>query len=63
MPDPETQEMQIVQSRREEQERSRAGEATEEQEAIVHDRRAERAAYLRDKLTERARSEDEKERR
>lgn len=62
MPDPETQEMQILQARREEQERSRVEDATDENEAVVHDRRAERAAYLKDKLTERAQAEDEKER-
>ena len=62
MPDPRTEEMQVVQSRREAAERENAEHATGEHEAVVHDRRAERAAYLKDKLAERARSEDEKER-
>lgn len=62
MPDPVTQELQVVQRRREDSERERAQEATTEQEAVVHDRRAERAAYLEEKLAERARSEDEQER-
>jgi hypothetical protein len=62
MPDPETQELQVVTGRREELERELAEHATGEPEAVVHDRRADRAAYLKDKLAERARSEDEKER-
>ena len=62
MPDPETQELQILQRRREDEERHRAEDATSENEAVVHDRRAERAAYLEEKLAERARSEDEQER-
>ena len=62
MPDPETQELQVVQSRREASEKEHVEHATGEHEAVVHGRRAERAAYLKDKLAERARSEDERER-
>lgn len=59
MPDPETQEMRLDQLRRERDERERAGEADEPTEEHTHERRADRAAYLRKKLDERARSEDE----
>jgi len=59
MPDPETQELQLDQLRRERGERGAAEEAVEPEEAAQHDRRADRAAYLRGKLAERARSEDE----
>ena len=62
MPDPETRELQVVQRKREEHERERVAESTTEHEALVHDRRAARAAYLEEKLAERARSEDEQER-
>jgi hypothetical protein len=58
-PDPETQEMQIKQERREQSHREAAEEATEDQEAKTEERRAAKAAYLREKLDERARSEDE----
>ena len=61
MPDPETQELKLVQRRREVQEREAAETATEEHETLTHDRRADRAAYLERKLAERARSEDERE--
>jgi hypothetical protein len=59
MPEPDTQQLQIVQRRREAEEREQAEQATDEHEAITHQRRAERVSYLRDKLAERARSEDE----
>jgi SAM-dependent methyltransferase len=61
MPDPETQELQLDQLRRERGERAAAEEAAEPDEAHQHARRADRAAYLRDRLEERARSEDEAE--
>ena len=61
MPDPETQELQLEQLRRERAERGAAEAAPDPEEAAQHDRRAERAAYLREKLAERARSEDEAE--
>jgi hypothetical protein len=59
MPDPETQELRLEQIRREREEREQAGEASEPAEEKTHARRAERAAYLREKLGERAKSEDE----
>ena len=59
MPDPKTEEMQLEQLRREKGERDQADEATDSHEAVTHKRRADRAAYLREKLAERARSEDE----
>jgi hypothetical protein len=58
-PEPETREMQVEQSRREKAHRRAADEATDEHEAVSEERRAEKAAYLREKLDERARSEDE----
>ena len=59
MPDPKTEEMQLDQLRREHGEREQAEEATDSHEAVTHERRADRAAYLREKLKERARSEEE----
>ena len=59
MPDPKTEEMQLDQLQRERTERDQAGDAAEAEEEQTHERRADRAAYLRDKLAERARSEDE----
>jgi hypothetical protein len=59
MPDPETREMQIEQKRREAAHREAAEDATEEHEVEAEERRADKAAYLREKLAERARSEDE----
>ena len=40
-------------------ERRHADEATSEHEAVTHDRRAEKAAYLAKRLAERERSEEE----
>jgi hypothetical protein len=60
MPDPETQELKLEALRRKAEERDAAESATEEHEALTHDRRAERAEYLERKLAERARSEDER---
>jgi len=57
--EPETREMRILETEREEVEREHARDAelpTEEHTAI---RRAEKHAYLREKLEERARSEEE----
>ena len=59
MPDPKTEEMQVEQIRREAEERDQADDATERAEQRTHERRADRAAYLKEKLDERARSEDE----
>ncbi len=59
MPDPKTEEMRLDQIRREREEREQARGATEPEGEKAHARRADRAAYLREKLAERARSEDE----
>ena len=59
MPDPKTEEMQLEQLQRERSERDQADEAVDPTEGRTHERRAERAAYLREKLAERARSEDD----
>jgi hypothetical protein len=59
VPDPKTEELRIEQIHRERAEREQAGGATEEAEEHTHERRAERAAYLKEKLEERAKSEDE----
>jgi hypothetical protein len=59
MPDPKTEELRIEQIRREHEEREQADESAEDAEQRTHKRRADRAAYLKQKLDERARSEDE----
>jgi hypothetical protein len=59
MPDPETKELQIDQVQRELHERKRAEEADLPTEERAHERRADKHGYLREKLGERARSEDE----
>ena len=59
MPDPKTEEMQLDQLQREHTEREQASGAAEAEEEKTHERRADRAAYLRDRLADRARSEDE----
>ena len=58
-PEPETREMQIEQTRRERSHREAAEQATDEHEAETEERRAARSSYLREKLDERARAEDE----
>ena len=60
MPDPKTEELRIEQVQREAAERRRADVAPQDEEAVQHERRAERAAYLREKLSERAAAEDER---
>lgn len=59
MPDPKTEELRIEQIQRERAEHARAKEAPLEEETEQHARRAERAHYLKEKLDERAASEDE----
>jgi hypothetical protein len=61
MPDPKTEELQVETVQRELQERRQADDSTEADEERTHARRAERAAYLREKLNERAKSEDERD--
>jgi hypothetical protein len=59
MADPETRELQIEQVQRELHERRRADGAEQPAEERAHERRADKHGYLRSKLAERARSEDE----
>jgi hypothetical protein len=59
MADPKTEELRLEQIARERAERAQAGEAFEPDEARTHQRRADRAAYLKAKLDERAKSEEE----
>jgi hypothetical protein len=59
VPDPKTEELRLEQIQRERKEREQADDSADPDEAKAHSRRAERAAYLREKLGERARSEDE----
>jgi len=55
--DPTTEELRLEQLQREAKERERAGGAAEEDEAEQHERRADKASYLREKLEERAEAE------
>ena len=57
--DPKTEELRVEQTEREAAERERARGSHDEEETDQHDRRADKAAYLREKLEERARSERE----
>lgn len=57
--DPKTEELRVTQAGREEAERARAQTAEEGEEADAHVRRAAKAAYLREKLEERAAAERE----
>ena len=59
MADPKTEEMRVVQTARERSEREQAGVAEEPAEEHAHRRRADRAAYLKEKLDERAKSEED----
>jgi hypothetical protein len=57
--DPKTEELSTDQLRREAIEREQARHADQKAEERAHERRADRAAYLREKLEERAASEEE----
>ena len=59
MEDPETKELRIVEDAREHAEREQARDADLPTEEHTHVRRADKHAYLREKLEERARSEEE----
>jgi len=59
MADPKTEELQLEQVQREIAERKQAEGASERPEENTHERRADRAAYLKKKLEERAKSEEE----
>jgi YihY family inner membrane protein len=58
VPDPKTEELRLEQVERERQEHARAARSDEEPETETHERRADRAAYLKEKLDERAEAED-----
>jgi hypothetical protein len=55
--DPKTEELKLSQLERERAERERAETAPDEDEAVQHERRADKARYLAEKLEERAESE------
>ena len=57
--DPPTEELKVVQTERERSERAAAERSPDPDEAKTHERRADRAAYLRSKLDEQAASLDE----
>ncbi len=57
--DPKTEKLRVTQAGREEAERSQAEMAEEPEEAGTHARRAAKAAYLREKLEQRAEAERE----
>jgi hypothetical protein len=59
MGDPKTEELEVEQVKRELAERRLADAADEQAGEQAHERRADKHAYLRGKLAERARSEDE----
>ena len=55
--EPITEELKQAQRERERAERRRAESVSDEDEAAQHERRADKAKYLADKLEERAKSE------
>jgi hypothetical protein len=55
----ETEELKKLQLQREADEQERARSATDEEETAQHERRADKARYLREKLEQRAASERE----
>ena len=57
--DPTTQELRLSQLRREQAERELAERTAQDEGSDKHERRADRAAYLREKLEQRAESERE----
>jgi hypothetical protein len=59
MADPKTEELQLEALQREHAERERARAAEAPPEERVHEARAAKHAYLKDKLDERARSEEQ----
>ena len=59
MADPKTEELRLEQIQRERSEREQETDAFEPAERKSHQRRAERAAYLKEKLDERAKSEED----
>jgi hypothetical protein len=59
MPDPKTEEMRLDQIQRAREAKQREREAADRPEQHTEERRAEKADYLREKLAERAKAEDE----
>ncbi len=59
MPDPKTEELRLEQIQRARDAREREQEAPDRPEQHTEERRAEKADYLREKLAERAKAEDE----
>jgi len=59
--EPTTEELRLEQQRREAEEHERAEGSLEDDEAEQHERRAQKAGYLREKLEERAEAEREAE--
>jgi hypothetical protein len=57
--EPDTEQLRVEQLKRELEERKYAETTSEEDETAQHDRRADKARYLREKLDERAESERE----
>jgi hypothetical protein len=57
--EPDTEQLRIEQLKRELEERRSADDAPVEEETAQHERRADKARYLREKLAERAESEEE----
>jgi hypothetical protein len=57
MTDPQTEELQVKQLRRELEEKERAEQSELEHETDTHERRAGKAEYLRAKLEQRAEAE------
>ena len=55
--EPITEELKLTQIEREQAERRRARTAPDDDEAVQHERRADKARYLAEKLEERAESE------
>ncbi|MDQ6807114.1 MAG: hypothetical protein M3065_19630 [Actinomycetota bacterium] len=60
MPDQsETQRLKAAQQQRAQQEGEEAEQAIDDEERLAHARRADKAAYLRDKLDEQSKAPDE----
>ena len=57
MGDPKTEELRLEQIQRAREERAEAGDAPQPAEERQHERRADKAAYLSEKLEQRAESE------
>lgn len=55
----ETERLRAAQERRARRERQEAEQAIDDEERQTHERRADKAAYLRDKLNEQAQAPDE----